>query len=278
MTATLLSLGHGYASRALARALPPEWRFLATSRQPGAALLWPEKAAEALARATHLVTWVAPGPVGDPILPVIDTLPTPNLRWIGYASASSVYGVSGGGWIDDDTATAPSGKRGIARLDAEEAWQAFADRRDLPLARIRIAGIYGPGRSALDRMRAGTAQRIAIPGQVFNRIHVDDLARVTAAAAQTELAGPLIVADGAPAANSDVIAHAAQLLNLEPPAEIPLEDATLSPAARSFYDENKRLNPRRLTEDLRLPLLYPDYRAGLAAILRHELDAGRETQ
>ena len=270
MTATLLSIGHGYAGRALAHALPPGWTCLGTSRQPGAAdVLWPDGTAEALAQATHLVSWVPPGADGDPVLPLIADLPAPNLTWVGYASASSVYGDTGGDWLDESAPDAPTTERGHRRLAAETAWQAWANARGLPLARLRIAGIYGPGRSSLDALREGRAQRITEPGQVFNRIHVDDLARLTAAAARTRLPGPLILSDAEPAPLAEVTAFAARLLGLTPPPEIPFDQASLSPTARSFYAENKRLRSRRLTE-LGTDMLYPDYRAGLAAILAAE--------
>ena len=263
---TLLSLGHGFSGQATEAALGPEWRVLGTSRKPGAAVLWPDQAAEALAQATHLIAWAPPGAEGDPMLPILADLPAPKLRWIGYASASSLYGDHGGAWIDEGTADAPATGRGLARAQAEHDWQAFAEARRLPLALFRIAGIYGPGRSALDALRQGRGQRVWKEGQVFNRIHVADLGRIAAAAAEAELAGPLICADGEPAPMADVTLFAAQLLGIEPPPLIPYEDADLSPMARSFYEDNKRLRSRRLGPELKLTLTYPDYRAGLTAI------------
>ena len=267
MDNTLLSLGHGYAGRATAAALPAGWRLLATSRRAGAGVLWPDQAAEALEQATHLIAWAPPQGMADPLLPHLATLPAPRLQWIGYASASSLYGDTGGAWIDESAPDAPSTERGFARQAAEQAWAAFAAARGVPIALLRIAGIYGPGRSVFDQLRAGTAQRIVKPGQVFNRIHADDLGRIAAACAQTRLAGPILLSDAEPAPQAEVLAHGARLLGLPPPPEIPYESATLSPMARSFYAENKRLRSRRIGPELGLTLLYPTYREGLAAIL-----------
>lgn len=267
MENTLLSLGHGYAGQATAAALPPGWGLLATSRRPGAGVLWPDQAAEALAQATHLIAWAPPQGMADPLLPPIVTLPAPRLQWIGYASASSLYGDTGGDWIDESAPDTPGTERGFARQAAEQQWSAFAAARGVPLALFRIAGIYGPGRSVLDQLRAGTAQRIVKPGQVFNRIHAQDLGRIAAACAQTRLAGPILLSDAEPASQSEVLAHGARLLGLAPPPEIPYDSATLSPMARSFYAENKRLRSRRIGPELGLTLRYPTYRDGLAAIL-----------
>ena len=268
MTHRLLSIGHGYSGRATENALGPGWQVLGTSRRAGAGtVLWPDGAAEALLRATHLISWVPPGYDGDPVLPILRDLPAPALRWIGYASASSVYGDSGGALVDESAPDAPATERGHKRLRAETAWQAFADRHAVPLARLRIAGIYGPGRSVLDALRAGRAQRVVKPGQVFNRIHVADLGRIVAAAARQRLDGPLILSDDEPAPQADVIAHAAALMGLPIPPTVDFDSASLSPMARSFYAENKRLRSARMGPDLGLALLYPDFRAGLSAIL-----------
>lgn len=268
---TLLSIGHGYAGRATEAALGPGWRVLGTSRRPGAAVLWPDDAARALAEATHLVSWVPPGADGDPVVPLLHGLPAPKLRWIGYASATSLYGDCDGAWIDESAPDAPGTARGHARARAESDWAAFAAARRLPLCLFRIAGIYGPGRSVLDALRAGRAQRVVKPGQVFNRIHVGDLGRIAAAAARATLAGPLILSDAEPAPPAEVTAFAARLLGVTPPPEVAFDDADLSPVARSFYAENKRLRSRRLGPELNLTLRYPSYREGLTAIHAAEL-------
>ena len=265
MTQVLLSIGHGYAAQATERALGPDWQVLGTSRRPGAAVLWPQGAVAALAQATHLISWVGPEAGGDPVLPVIADLPAPKLRWIGYASASSVYGDVDGAWLSDDAPSAPTTDRGQRRLEAEEGWAALARARGVPLALIRIAGIYGPGRSTLDAMREGRGQRVVKPGQVFNRIHVDDLGAIAAAAATHGAAGPIIASDLEPSPPQDVMEHAARLLGLPVPPDTPFDSATLSPMARSFYAENKRLRPTRLAE-LGVTLRYPTYREGLDAL------------
>lgn len=277
MSNVLLSIGHGYGGQATARHLPAGWSLLATTRDPArlAALrdggaepvLWPDQAAPALARATHVISWVPPDAQGDPVAPRVAALPTPALRWIGYASASSVYGDSAGAWIDERAAAAPTTDRGAARLAAETAWADLAAARRLPFCALRIAGIYGPGRSVLDALRQGRGQRIIKPGQVFNRIHVEDLGRIAAAAAARRLVGPLIVADDEPAPPQEVMAYGAALLRLPCPPDTPFEDAVLSPMARSFYAENKRLRSIRLGPDLGLRLTFPDYRTGLARLV-----------
>lgn len=279
---TLLSIGHGYAAGQVAAALPPGWRLTGTTRSTARAgvlradgiepVIWEaggstQALAEALARATHLITSVAPGEGGDPVLPALAALDAPRLRWLGYLSATSVYGDAGGGWVDESAPPAPGTARGHARLAAEEAWREFSARHGLKLAIFRIAGIYGPGRSAVDALRAGRARRLVKPGQVFNRIHVADLGRIVAAAAVQQATGPFNLCDGAPAPPQDVIAHAAALTGLPCPPEIPFDTAEIGPMTRSFYSESKRLRSNRVGPELGVSLRYPDYRAGLAAIV-----------
>ena len=290
MQPVLLSIGHGFSAAATVRALPPGWRVLATTRNPEKAtrlaaeglepVLWqgapgcPALAA-ALAQATHLISSVAPRGAGgqyggDPVLAALDGLVAPQLRWIGYLSASSVYGDAEGDWLDETAPLEPTTGRGKARLAAEHGWQALGAALNAGVALFRIAGIYGPGRSAIEALREGRAHRVVKPGQVFNRIHVTDLGRIVAAAASTGATGPFNLCDQEPAPPQDVVAHAAALLGIEPPPETPFETAPLSPMARSFYAESKRLRSTRVARDLGLALVYPDYRAGLAAILRAE--------
>lgn len=268
----LLSIGHGYSAQAMAAALGSDWTILGTSRRAGAAsVLWPDDIGPALAQATHLISWVPPsrepGDLADPVLPTLAGLSAPNLRWVGYASASSVYGDTDGAWIDEDAPDAPTTQRGHARLKAEAEWQGFADQHSATFCALRIAGIYGPGRSAFDALREGRAKRIIKPGQVFNRIHVDDLGQIAAACAQKQLSGPIIASDAEPAPLADVTAYAADLMNLPCPPAIDFAQAELSPMARSFYAENKRLRSRRISPELGLTLRYPTYREGLKAIL-----------
>lgn len=280
MRPVLLSIGHGYAAAAVVAALDG-WRVFATTRTPERAegfaraglapVLWQsggpaEALAGALEKATHLITSVPAG-TGDPVLAAIRNLPAPRLRWIGYLSAPSVYGDAGGGWLDETAPTRPGTARGTARLAAEEGWSALGAARALPVARLRIAGIYGPGRSAIEALREGRARRLIKPGQVFNRIHVTDLGRIVAAAARARAQGPFNLCDGTPAPPQDVITHAAALLGMKPPPETPFDPQTLSLMTRSFYAENKRLRSVRVGPELGVTPLYPDYRAGLAAIL-----------
>lgn len=278
---TLLSIGHGYAARRVVAALPATWRLAGTTRCAERAralraagvspVCWEagkDTAAltAALVGTTHLISSVAPVEGADPVLPALEDLAAPRLRWAGYLSASSVYGDTGGAWIDEDAQTAPGTARGRARLHAEESWREFCGRRGLTLAIFRIAGIYGPGRSAIEALRAGRAQRLVKPGHVFNRIHVDDLGRIIAAAARQGAGGVFNLCDHLPAPPQDVIAHAAALTALPCPPEIPFDDADISPMARSFYYENKRMRSRRVGPELGVALRYPDYRAGLHAI------------
>ncbi|RVT83391.1 SDR family oxidoreductase [Rhodobacteraceae bacterium CCMM004] len=283
MTATLLSIGHGYSARALAaRLVPRGWRVIGTTRSADKAaalsatgvtpLVWPGEALdEALAQATHLLTSVAPDGAGDPVLaaagPAIARA-APALRWAGYLSTTGVYGDHGGGWVDEDTPLAPSTARGRARVAAEAAWQTLHRDHGLPLHIFRLAGIYGPGRGPFAKVRAGTARRIVKPGQVFSRIHVDDIAQVLAASiARPDPGAVYNLCDDDPAPPEDVIAHAADLLGVPRPPEVAFADADLSPMARSFYAESKRVRNDRIKRDLGVALRYPTYREGLAALL-----------
>jgi len=232
-----------------------------------AALLWEDAAAvaRAIAAADHILVSLPPGDNGDPVLArhaaaLADAAP----RWVGYLSTTGVYGDRAGGWVDEESAIAPATERGRRRAAAEAAWLATG----LPVHLFRLAGIYGPGRSALERVRAGRAQRIVKPGQVFSRIHVADIARTLAASiARPRLGRAYNLADDLPAPPQDVIAFAAELLGVPPPPEIPFGEADLSPMARSFYAESKRVSNARIKDELGVRLRHPDYRAGLRAIL-----------
>jgi nucleoside-diphosphate-sugar epimerase len=284
MERVLLSIGHGYAAEYAARALGPGWRVLATTREAERAAALAEAGREpvvwspggddaalraALGEATHLVTSVPPGAEGDPVLAALPPLPAaaPRLRWLGYLSATSVYGDAGGGWVDEATEPAPGSARGAARLAAERGWRALGAAAGVPVALLRIAGIYGPRRSAIDQLRRGTAHRIEKPGQVFSRIHAEDLGRIVAAAAEREAGGAFNLCDDAPTPPQDVVAFAAEIAGLPCPPLVPFEAAELSPMARSFYAESKRTRSIRVGPELGVRLRYPDYRAGLRAIL-----------
>src|SRR6056297_2604777 len=283
MTNTLLSFGHGYSAGALARRLVPlGWTVIGTTRSPDKSdrlraagiepLIWPgEGAGPALDRATHLLSSVSPREEGDPVLLALgDRIAeaAPHIRWAGYLSTTGVYGDHAGGWVDEDTPLAPTTRRGEMRLAAEAAWRELAGRSGLPLHIFRLAGIYGPGRGPFEKVRNGTARRIVKPGQVFSRIHVEDIAAVLHASIRHPAPGAAYnVCDDDPAPPEDVLAHAAELLDLPPPPEVPFEEAELSPMARSFYAESKRVRNDRMKRELGIELTYPDYRAGLQALL-----------
>ena len=272
---TLLSIGHGYSAQALARRLLPQgWQIIGTTRtEAGAkalratgieALVWPEAdLSGALAKATHLLTSVAPGD-SDPVLQAIGPqIAGSALKWVGYLSTTAVYGHHNGDWVDETTPLAPTTARGAARVQAEADWTALG----LPLHIFRLAGIYGPGRGPFEKVRDGTARRIHKAGQVFSRIHVDDIARVLHAALQRPHPGIYNVCDDDPASPEDILGLAADMLGLPPPPIVPYEQAEMTPMARSFYAENKRVRNDRIKTVLGVTLDYPTYREGLAAIL-----------
>ena len=286
MTYTLLSFGHGYSARALSRILlAQDWRVIGTTRNEDKAVglmndgieprIWPgADMAPALNGATHLLISAAPDDAGDPVLAALHdeiAARASQFEWVGYLSTTGVYGDHGGDWVDETTPLTPSTKRGIARVQAESAWAAIPD---LPLHIFRLAGIYGPGRGPFAKVRAGTARRIIKADQVFSRTHVADIARVLAASIRNPNPSAVYnVCDNDPAAPQDVIGYAADLLGLPlPPAE-DFETAEMSPMARSFYAESKKVRNDRIKNELGVELLYPDYRSGLKALLAHELSA-----
>ncbi|MFW2543431.1 SDR family oxidoreductase [Primorskyibacter sp. 2E107] len=280
MTGTLLSLGHGYCARALAaRLLPQGWTIRGTTRSLDKAealqaegvtpVLWDKAAVtDALHGATHLLISAAPDEDGDPALRLLGAAlerAAPDLHWAGYLSTTGVYGDHDGAWIDESTPLEPTTKRGKARVTAEAAWGAIPG---LPLHVFRLAGIYGPGRGPFSKVRNGTARRIIKPGQVFSRIHVDDIAQCLEASIKAPNPGAAYnLCDDDPAPPQDVIAYAAELLGLPVPPEIPFDEAELSPMARSFYSESKRVSNTRIKHELGVALYHPDYRSGLRALL-----------
>jgi nucleoside-diphosphate-sugar epimerase len=225
----------------------------------------------AFAGVTHVLVSVPPDPAGDPTLDMHagDLAALRGLRWIGYLSTTGVYGDRGGGWVDEGSELCPTGERGRRRVAAEAAWLDLWRRRGAPVHVFRLAAIYGPGRSAFEALRAGTAKRILKPGQVFSRIHVEDLAAVLAASMARPRPGAVYnVCDDEPAAPEAVVGYAAGLLGTPPPPLVPFDNAGLSWMARSFYDDNKRVSNARIKGELGVELRYPTYRDGLAAILR----------
>ncbi len=224
---------------------------------------------EDLGQATHIVVSIPPAEGGDPVLTQHrdDLMASPALQWLCYYSTVGVYGDFAGAWIDETAATQPVNERSRQRVIVEDQWRAFARERGVPLLILRLAGIYGPGRSAFDKLRAGDARRIVKPQQVFNRIHVEDIGRITALAAEQKLAGTFNLADDEPAPPQDLVTHAAGMIGVPPPAEVPFAEAQMTPMARSFYSDNKRVRNAAIKAALNIALLYPTYRDGLRAIL-----------
>lgn len=224
--------------------------------------------AEALKQATHILVSIAPNEAGDPVLnQYANEIAGAKPRWIGYLSTVGVYGNHDGAWVDEETPLNPVSKRSVQRVAAEVAWLAFAEQNDLPVQIFRLSGIYGPGRNAFENFRKGTARRLVKPGQVFNRIHVADIAGALKAAMAKPSTRVFNVTDDEPAPPQDVVAFAAELLGVEAPPEIPFETADLTPMARSFYGENKRVSNQRLKDELGFTFRYPDYRVALKALL-----------
>ncbi|MCO6176806.1 SDR family oxidoreductase [Ciceribacter sp. RN22] len=226
------------------------------------------KLTETLRNVTHLVQSIAPGPRGDPLLPLLgDEVRTylPRLEWIGYLSTVGVYGDHAGAWVDEETPCRPVSQRSVERLQAEEAWQALVAASGVPLAILRLSGIYGPGRNPFVNLANGSARRLVKKGQVFNRIRVEDIAAATLFLAEARTSGIFNVTDNEPCPPQDVVAEAARLMDVEPPPEQDFETAELTPMARSFYGENKRVSNARIT-GLGFRFQYPDYRASLGEL------------
>jgi nucleoside-diphosphate-sugar epimerase len=281
----LFIFGFGYSAAAIAAALKQAgWRVTGTVLTPAkidavavkgvVPRLFANKEAvlRSLESATHCLVSAPPGEGGDPVLAAYGEAlgHAPKLRWLGYLSTVGVYGDLQGGWADEETPAQPEAGRNAARAEAEAAWTAFCAKYRLPLDIFRLAGIYGPGRNPLERVRRSEAHRIVKPGQVFNRIHVDDIAQTVAAAMLQESHEPspriFNVADDEPAPPQDVILYAAELAGVTPPPEIPFESASLSPMARSFYAGNKRIRNGKIKRELGISLKYPSYREGLSAL------------
>ncbi|MCB5943225.1 SDR family NAD(P)-dependent oxidoreductase [Acidocella sp. KAb 2-4] len=279
---TLLIFGLGYSGRAIARAaVAAGYAVTATTRagaapEPGVALVPFSAAGAAIAAATHLIATAAPDEDGDPVLARYRAAiaAAPHLRWLGYLSTTGVYGDAGGAWVDEATPVNPGSARARRRVAAEQAWAALGK----PLAIFRLAGIYGPGRSMFDDLRAGQGRRVVKPGHVFGRIHRDDIAQGVCAAMARAATGIFNFADDEPAASADVVVEAARLLGMAPPPPVPYEQAVqgMSPMARSFWAENRKVSAARTKAALGIAWRYPSYREGLAAILREERTQRRD--
>jgi nucleoside-diphosphate-sugar epimerase len=294
----LLAIGLGYSAAAVAARLASQgWHVTGTSRSEAglAAIrvrgydavpfsedtLSPTFTA-ALAGATHLLLSAPPSrgdeiPAlaahgDDPVLghPGVTPHSMSSLRWIGYLSTIGVYGDHGGAWVDEDTEPTPISGRSLKRLAAERAWADFGASRGVPVAVMRLSGIYGPRRNALERLKVGTERRIHKPGQVFNRIHVEDIAGAVQAAIARNTGGVFNITDDEPAPPQDIIAYAAELLDIEPRPLTNWDAVEMTPMARSFWLENKRVRNIRMKEVLGYAPAFPTYREGLNAIYAAE--------
>jgi len=286
MDRRLFCFGLGFSAEVLVRSLLAEgWRVAGTAREPERLAQLRALGVEAfpfdrahplpegaLRGATHLLNSVPPDAEGDAVLDgcaAAILAEAGSLRWLGYLSTTGVYGDYRGAWVDETSPLRPTSERAWRRVGAEAGWLDFDRLHHLPVAVFRLAGIYGPGRSALDDLRAGTARRVVKRGQVFSRIHVEDIAGVLRASMARPPRGGAIynVCDDEAAKPQDVIAFAAELLGITPPPEIAFEAAALSPMAQTFWTDNKRVRNDRIKRELEVALRYPTYREGLAALL-----------
>lgn len=286
----LFCFGHGYSCDYLTHALMEEggWRISGTTRDSDKKKALRARGVQSyifdeecplpdplyiLRNVTHLLISTPPDDNGD--LPFTihgeDILKLKNLQWVGYLSTTGAYGDRGGGWVDESAEVRPTTKRGSRRAKAEEQWLTLQKLYGLPVHVFRLAGIYGPGRSALDSVRAGVARRIDKPGHAFSRVHVEDIVQVLRASiAQPNPGAVYNVCDDESAPSHEVIAYACELLGIEPPPLIPFEKADLAPITLSFYADNKRLRNDRIKTELGVRLKYPDFRKGLEACLAAE--------
>lgn len=282
----LFAFGLGFTAQALAERLAAKgWQVAGTARDVGKIGQLAARGYEvaqfsgeagnaalpaALQGATHLLHSIPPGPDADLVLAHYrdQIAALPSLEWIGYLSTVGVYGDQEGRWVDESTPLKPNSARTEARVEAEQAWLAFGEAVGVPVHVFRLAGIYGPGRSVFDKLREGTARRVRKDGQVFSRIHVEDIAGVLEASIARPCAGAVYnVADDEPAAPGDVVAYAANLIGVEPPPEVAFAEADLTPMARSFYEGSRRIANARIKSELGVTLRYPTYREGLASLL-----------
>jgi len=283
----LVIFGMGYTARALMTAMRP-FRFgtvVGTTRSPQKAEIMGKGSVDPrvfpgtdmrpdLEKATHVLITAGPEDGADPVLarlrPEFEELAA-RFTWVGYLSTTGVYGDHKGGWVDETTPLAPTTARGRARMAAEMEWNEIYRLKGLPLHIFRLPGIYGPGRGPFQKVKSGSARAIIKQGQVFSRIHVDDIAQALLASMKRPRPGAIYnICDDDPAPPQDVLRYAAELLGQDPPEEVPFEEAELSPMARSFYSESKRVDNTRMKRELRVKLRYPTYKAGLRAILDAE--------
>jgi nucleoside-diphosphate-sugar epimerase len=282
MTQRLFIFGLGYSALYYARHYGAQWHISGTTREPAKARLIGDMGIDCLcfgaaqsdpallgklSRADVLIISIPPGD-DDPVLHhyAADIASHPPKRIV-YLSTIGVYGNHDGAWVDEMTPPKPISARSYNRLRAEQAWQALGQKIGIEVDILRLAGIYGPERNVLEQLRSGQAKRIIKKGQVFNRIHVEDIARAIHACALGHHHGRIWnVGDDEPAPPQDVVAYGAQLIGCEPPPEIDFDSADLTPMARSFYSENKRVRNKAMREMLGVDLLYPNYRVGLESL------------
>ena len=283
----LVIFGLGYTAQVFARRMMERgWEVIGTTRSQDSAVRLRDhgfntvvftgdalciEAREALASASHVLVSIAPGADGDVVLACHgdDLAQAQNLEWLGYLSTVGVYGDHHGAWVDEDAVLNPKSERSVQRVAAEKAWAEFGAKSGKATHLFRLAGIYGPGRGPLEKVRQGKARRIVKKDQVFNRIHVEDIASVLEASIARPRGGAIYnVSDNEPAPPQDVVAHAARELGMEPPPEVAFEDAGLSALGRSFYGENKRVSNARIRQELKVTLSYPTYREGMRESVR----------
>jgi nucleoside-diphosphate-sugar epimerase len=286
----LVCLGFGYCARHFVAEFGTRFtRVIGTTRDPHKIAAEPvellmfegeyrsDELHKAIAQASHLLISAAPSEAGDPVLAELttDVAAAPNLRSIAYLSSTGVYGDHAGAWVDETTATVPAHARGGARAKAEQDWRALGRARGVPVAILRLGGIYGPGQNAFVRLLAGRSHRIDKPGHVSNRIHVADIAQAIDAAFTRSFDGVVNVTDGEPAPPNEQIEYAAKLLGIEPPPLMPHDEAKrrLSPFLMSFYEGCARVRNDKLKRELGVTLRYPDYRVGLQALLAMGFEA-----
>jgi len=282
----LLCFGLGYTGKALAARLAAKsWRVTGTSRNAEGddaiaalgygAFVFDGSAplpSQAFQNVTHILVSVPPDASGDPVLrhhAEYLAAQAKQIKWLACLSTTGVYGNHEGGWVTEDSPLTPDTERGQRRLDAEQGWLALYRQHGLPVHIFRLAGIYGPGRNQLVSMLDGTAKRIIKPGQVFSRIHVDDIATVLEASMARPNPGAVYnVCDDDPSPPQDVVTHAADIIGLRPPSAIAFHNAKLSPMARSFYADSKRVSNALIKKELGVTLRYPSYREGLAQLAK----------
>ena len=286
----LFCFGYGYSCDYLGHELMQqgEWRVSGTTRDPEKRELLKSRGVEAhlfdyntplpdllytLRDVTHIIISTPPSDNGDPTfnLHAQDILKLPNLEWIGYLSTTGSYGDRDGRWVDENSETRPTTKRGSRRLNVEQQWLSLFHSHALPVHIFRLAGIYGPGRSALDSVRSGVARRIDKPGHAFSRIHVEDIVQILLASMFSAKPGEIYnICDDMPAPSHEVIDYACQLLRYQSPPLIPFDQADLAPITLSFYKDNKRVRNDKIKKELGVALKYKDYKEGLQACLDAE--------